>query len=140
MSRTCSADPCGLPQCSPLLLGTLSCKLLLSSPDAQLRLFNSGSWPSSTRVLPLYAMAWIPLKAENLGNCTTHLVYYYPFFPHAWCLKNCCLMCFVCFTFLVVLGRRINLVLVTMSWAEAEVLLNPNVITFNEENTPIWHI
>lgn len=94
---------------------------LLCSPDSQLPLYNSESWPGSIFTAP---WSGISLKAVNQGSCKTHLVYYFPLFPNAQYLGNCCLIYFVgffcccccCFRQEGKSGPW------TMPWPEAEVL------------------
>lgn len=84
-------------------------------------LYNSESWPGS-----IFTASWsgISLKAVNQGSCKTHLVYYFPLFPNAQYLGNCCLIYFVGFFFCCCCcfrqeGKSGPW---TMPWPEAEVL------------------
>ena len=86
-----------------LCIATLFCKL---QPPGLSRLIFLFLIHGLGQVPPgfFFSVPWlgISLKAVNLGTCRTHLVCYYPFSPNVKCLENCCLICFVCFIFLVV--------------------------------------
>lgn len=101
-------------------------------------LYNSESWPGS-----IFTASWsgISLKAVNQGSCKTHLVYYFPLFPNAQYLGNCCLIYFVGFFFVVVVvsGRRANLVPELCLGQKQRFFESKCVITFDEDRILICH-